>query len=177
MDEFNELLRSWQNFYFMIGGASATLIGLIIIALSLGINTIRRANKEDVANFSTPSVFYFVATLLVAGAMLVPDMTPVALALLLFAGGGFGLLRILWYIRGVIRYAHEHQDFELVDWLTQVILPLFGYILILLAALGFVMTQWTLALMLLWFSALVIIVCGIANAWSLVMTVIDQRPE
>jgi hypothetical protein len=177
MDQYYEILRSWQTFYFTIGGASATLVGLMIVALSLGIKFMERSNTEDVNNFATPSIVYFVTTLLIAGTMLVPNMPPLALAVLLFAGGGFGLLRLLWYVRGVLHYVRQYHDFKVWDWIFEVIFPPIGYLLILVAAVGFAISQWTLGLMSLWLATLIIIVCGIANTWSIVMTVVDLRPD
>jgi hypothetical protein len=38
MNAFTEMLRSWQNFYFMMGGAAATLV-IILLLLSAISNT------------------------------------------------------------------------------------------------------------------------------------------
>src|SRR5690349_6600991 len=93
-DSFNEALSGWQNFYFMIGGASATLAGLMFVALSLGQHLITEQTKTQMKIFATPSVIYFVSVLLLAGMMLVPIFTPVWMALVLFLSGGYGLLRV-----------------------------------------------------------------------------------
>ena len=35
-DTLSQALRDWQNFYILAGGASATLAGLMFVAISLG---------------------------------------------------------------------------------------------------------------------------------------------
>src|SRR5215468_8333896 len=93
MDAFNEALRGWQNFYFMIGGASATLAGLMFVALSLAQHLIDEHTRDQMRIFATPSIVYFVSVLLIAGVMLIPILTPEWLALIAFVCGAIGTLR------------------------------------------------------------------------------------
>jgi hypothetical protein len=46
-DAFVDTLQSWQNFYFMIGGASAGLIGLMFVALSLGMRLLSDNTRQS----------------------------------------------------------------------------------------------------------------------------------
>jgi hypothetical protein len=177
MDEFNETLRSWQTFYFTIGGASAALVGLMFVALSLGMHLINEQTRANVEHFASPSVFYVVTTFLIAGAMLVPTYVPVTLGLLLFAGSSLGLFRTVWYAKGLVRAAIEHQDFDLQEWLMQIIGPVSAYVLILLASLAFTLNQWPLGFIVLWIATLDLIVCGIANTWSMVLWIIYQNKD
>lgn len=174
-DVFNEMLRGWQNFYFMAGGAAAGLVGLMFVALSLGLSHVTTANREDVKLFATPSVFYFVSALLLACTMLIPTHTPPVLALIFFLGGGLGLGWTLHHVMGLFRVAKEHQDFNLIDWLSQIILPVASYALILIAAVGFIADQWSLALGGLWLVTIFLLLAAIANTWSLVIWIIEQR--
>ena len=59
-DLFIDTLHSWQNFYFMIGGASAGLMGLMFVALSLGTHLVNDETISSVGAFVTPSIIYFV---------------------------------------------------------------------------------------------------------------------
>lgn len=40
-------LRDWQNFYVLMGGASATLTGLMFVAISLGMNLARNEQTDE----------------------------------------------------------------------------------------------------------------------------------
>jgi hypothetical protein len=82
-DVFIETLHTWQNFYFMIGGVVAGLLGLMFVALSL-MHLVSDETREEFEIFVTPSEVYFVSALLVACVMLVPALTPPSLALALF---------------------------------------------------------------------------------------------
>src|SRR5262245_38044229 len=95
MDAFTETLRSWQNFYFMAGGAAAALMGLMFVALSLGTHLVSETTVANIGTFVTPSIIYFVSALLLACVMLVPTYTPPGLALIVFSGGIFGMIIIL----------------------------------------------------------------------------------
>lgn len=174
-DGFNDMLHTWQNFYFMVGGTAATLIGLMFVALSLGMGIISTEITEEMKAFVTPSVFYFVSVLLIACAMLVPLYSPLALALMLFVGGLVGLNWSIPFVRKLIRIAKKHQDFNLSDWLNQVILPVMNYALLLAVALLFAIDQWSLAFMVLWATSILLLVCAIGNTWSLVVWIVEQK--
>jgi hypothetical protein len=174
---FVDTLRSWQNFYFMSGGASAGLLGLMFVALSLGMHLVNDQTREDMHTFVTPSIVYFVSVLLTCCLMLVPDHTPSALALIFFSGGLVGLVRTLPYVRQLIQAANQHGDFEHADWLSQIILPVLSYALIVLAAICFAVGQWSLAFMGVWLTTILLLVCGIMNTWSLVIWIIEQRKD
>jgi hypothetical protein len=175
--DFTETLHSWQNFYFMAGGASAGLIGLMLVALSLGLHLVTDQTRSQIEAFATPSVIYFVSALLIACAMLVPDYAPPVLGALFLAGGAVGLLRASSHIRMLIRAAIQHQDFTGWDWLSQVILPVLSYALLIVTGLGFLIEQYPLAFGGVCLSMILLLIAAIANTWSLVIWIIEQpRP-
>ncbi|WP_139293627.1 hypothetical protein, partial [Escherichia coli] len=87
MDAFSEMLHGWQNYYFMAGGAAATLVGLMFVALSMATHLISDETSESMKYFVTPSIFYFASVLLLSCAMLVPTHSPASLAVILLFGG------------------------------------------------------------------------------------------
>jgi len=171
-DTFNETLRNWQNFYFMIGGAAAGLAGLIFVAVSLGMHRVTGEMEEDINIFVSPSIFYFVLVLLLSCVMLVPIFTASILALILFLGGIVGLLKTTPIARRLLRAAKKNQDFDLWEHLTQIILPVGSYGLILVAALCFAVDQRSFAFFGTWISAILLLICAISNTWSLVLWII-----
>ncbi len=86
-DVFNETLHGWQNFYFMAGGAAATLLGLMFVALSMSTHLISDEVRQEIDTFTSPSIFYFVSVLLLACVMLYPMISVVVLGVLLLLGG------------------------------------------------------------------------------------------
>lgn len=175
MDAFNQTLHSWQTFYFTMGGASAALIGLMFVALSLGTSLVAEANYEDARLFVTPSVLYFVSVLLIACIMLVPTYSPLGLALLLFTGGLPGFLLTSHYAYRLIGIAKRNQDFILSDWLAQVIAPLSGYGLLLIVAAAFASDHTDLAFAGAWFVTILLLLSAITNTWSLMAWIIERH--
>ena len=175
MDAFNEALRGWQNFYFMMGGAAATLAGLMFVALSLGQHLISDKTKEQMRIFATPSIIYFVSVLLLAGIMLVPIFAPVGIALVLFLGGAYGFLRASKLARILIQAARQNQDFTVGDWLAQIIGPVASYALMLVAALFFVGDQTTPGLIALGVATIALLLSAITNTWALVIWIVEQK--
>jgi hypothetical protein len=176
MDVFNETLRGWQNFYFMAGGAAAALIGLMFVALSLGMNVMTRVPNDEAKAFVTPSIIYFVTVLFVSCVMLVPLYNSSILGLLLGGGGLLGLWPTLRHARFLIQAAKEHQDFTLFDWLTQVLVPVGMYISLVIAG-GFILPQQDLAFMILWLVTVLLLICAIANTWSLMVWIMERPRE
>jgi len=46
-----DVLHDWQNFYVLMGGASATLTGLMFVAVSLGMNLVNDASEADIHTY------------------------------------------------------------------------------------------------------------------------------
>ncbi len=172
---FTETLHSWQNFYFMAGGTAATLIGLMFVTLSMGTHLISENTKNQIRLFVTPSVTYFISALLISCVMLVPTFTPPVLAFIAFLGGVMGLVNTIKPVIHLIKMAKQHQDFTLWDWLAQVILPPASYALLIIAAICFLTDQWPAAFLAVWIAIILLLLCAIANTWSLVIWIIDQR--
>jgi hypothetical protein len=136
MDPFTQALRDWQNFYFMIGSASATLMGLLFVALSVGAGRAAPDSIHSVRAFVTPSYSYFFAVLLVAAIMLIPSETFNSLGCLL---GIFGLGNIGYALLQFWRMLQHHQQRQPLDpdhWFWFFLFPLVSYLLIVGSAIG-----------------------------------------
>jgi hypothetical protein len=176
-DVFTETLRNWQNFYFMAGGASAALLGLMFVALSLGMHLIDKVTIQTFEDFASPSVHYFVSALIIACVMLVPAFTPPMLALVLFLGGAWRLTRTVKQTRRIIETARRAQDFDVPEWAFQVVLPNVSYALLLIASLALLIEQVAPAFFAIWFATVALMLCAISNTWSLVLWIVEQHKE
>lgn len=172
---FTETLREWQNFYFMIGGAATGLIGLMFVAISLGMHLVSDENKESIKIFVTPSIFYFGTILIIACIMLAPNFEPPFLATLLLIVGIVGLVNTVPVARKLMAVARKHQDFDLLEYLGQIILPVANYVLLTACAVGFAATHWTLSLVGLWLANILLLLAAISNTWSMVIWIVEQR--
>jgi hypothetical protein len=171
---FLDTLRSWQNFYFMLGGAAAALLGLMFVALSLGQHLITEVTRHSVEVFAEPNIFYFTTVLLISAVMLVPFSAPVLFAWLMLISGLIVMGRTAYHAYLMYRVALKHGDFNLGDWVGGVILPLIAYILLPVSGLLFVIFQWTLGFALLALGTVLVLIVGIINTWGLVIWIIYQ---
>jgi hypothetical protein len=94
MNAFVESIDSWRDFYMLTGSASATLVGLIFVAVTLHIDVIAEAKKSSDIRMLAEEIFInFLMVLSFAFIFTVPSDTP--------SGIGYPLL-----ILGTIRIAH-----------------------------------------------------------------------
>jgi hypothetical protein len=94
MNAFIESIDSWRDFYMLAGSASATLVGLIFVAVTLHIDVIAEAKKSSDIRMLAEEIFInFLIILSFAFIFTVPSDTP--------QGIGYPLL-----ILGIIRVVH-----------------------------------------------------------------------
>ena len=89
-------LTSWHDFYLTMGTASASLIGLLFVALSLNLDAIMGDSRDDLRAVAEQAFNSFSAVLLVAVCFLIPQNNPGDLGvvyLLLAIIGGYRMLR------------------------------------------------------------------------------------
>jgi len=97
---------SWHDFYLTMGTASASLIGLLFVALSLNLDAIMGESRDHVRAFAEQAFNSFSTVLLIAVCFLIPQHTAndlgvvyVVLAII----GGYRMLRrahTVWRGRG-----------------------------------------------------------------------------
>ncbi|HEV2281411.1 MAG TPA: hypothetical protein VGX75_03335 [bacterium] len=185
-------LQPWQNFYMLLGGASATLVGLMFIAISLGQT---RWTPEErpilTASFSafmSPTFIHFVYVLVTAAVVFVPTLSETVLGgLLVLTGiGSLGhIARNLPFFRE--RYRVGSIDRSDLWWYS--LMPSVGYILYLDAGIGLLRAaaggiSRGQALNALAAASVLLLVIGVRNAWDLVVylalrrldTPADRRP-
>ena len=132
-------LQQWQNFYMLLGGASATLVGLMFIATSLGASR-WTAEERPILNasfnaFMSPTFIHFVYVLVTAIVVFVPTLSETVLGgLLVLTGvGSLGpIARNLPFVRE--RYRARSLDRSDLVWYS--LMPSVGYILYLDAGIG-----------------------------------------
>jgi hypothetical protein len=175
MDIFPEMLRSWQNFYFMMGGVAATLLGLMFVAVSLGLGLVTDENRDSIKTFVNPSIFYFVAVLVLCSLMLIPELNPNALAIILLLLGIIAVKRVLPFANRLFQAARKFQDFDLQEWLFQIIFPVLSNLLVMVLALLFYLNYWQIAFLGLWLVIILLLLSAISNTWSLVMWIVEVK--
>jgi len=170
-ESFVEHLHGWHEFYLVVGGAAAALTGLMFVVVSIGPEIIATRAGGGVRAFVSPTIVYFTTVLAISGLMTMPDVAPGVLAAILAVGGVAGLAYMVW-IRGHREWRQNKLGLD--DWIWYIALPLFGYLLLIVSALG----MWRLGPLgplTLGFAMIVFLVVGIRNAWDLILWFAHQR--
>jgi len=169
----SDLAHAWHDFYLLVGTASATLVGLMFVAASIGAQVFTERSREAMRAFISPTVVHFGAVLFICMAATVPSQTWVTLAVLLILGGAAGTL----YAARVWVQIFVRRSFavDVIDRLFYALIPVAGYLLV--AGAAFLLlerSQWSLEVLA---AALVtLLYAGIRNAWDMTMWIVIRVP-
>lgn len=170
------LLSAWQNFYVIVGSASATLTGLMFVVVSLIASRGRQRSGEATGAFATPTVVHLCAALLIAAILNAPWPALWNAGLLLGICGLAGVI----YTLVIIRRTRRQNDYQpvLEDWLWHTIFPFIAYAALVGAALALAINA-TLAMFVIGAATVLFLFIGIHNAWDTVtyMTFTDSQAE
>jgi hypothetical protein len=169
----SDLVHGWHDFYLLVGTASATLVGLMFVAASIGAQVFTERSREGMRAFISPTVVHFGAVLFICIAATVPSQTWVTLAVLLVFGGAAGTIYAarVW----VQLFIRRSFAVDVVDRLFYALIPVVGYLLV--AGAAFLLldrSQWSLEVLA---AALItLLYAGIRNAWDMTMWIVIRVP-
>jgi hypothetical protein len=168
-----DVIHAWHDFYILVGTASATLVGLMFVAASIGAQVFTERNREAMRAFISPTVVHFTAVLLICIGAAIPSQTWATSALLLALGGVAGVIYSarLW----VHLFIHHTFVVDVIDRLFYALIPIVGYLLVVgSAVLLFERSQWGLEALAL--ALLTLLLAGIRNAWDMTMWIVIRVP-
>jgi hypothetical protein len=168
-----ELFHDWHDFYLLIGTASATLVGLMFVAASIGSSVFSEQNRSALQAFLSPTVVDFAAALFICIAVTIPSQTWLTLGLLLTAGGIAGLVYAgrVW-IEMIVR---RRYNVDMVDRLFYATIPLVGYLLVLASGVLLLLGKaWSSEITAA--AIVVLLFAGIRNAWDMTTWIMMRTP-
>lgn len=158
-------LNAWDSFYVIVGSASGGLVGLQFVVMTLIAEKPPVRAPEAGSTFATPTVMHFSSVLLLSAMLRAPwgAVLPAAVlsGLLGVAGAAYSLI-VAWRVR-----AQSFYRPVLEDWLFHALLPLAAYTLLALSAVAAPLHERG-ALFGVGAAALLLLFCGIHNAWDTV---------
>jgi hypothetical protein len=157
-------LHEWQNFFMILGTASATLIGAMFVVVSIGIGFLTRDRSPAIRTFLTSTVANLSTVLLGAAWSFVPALD------WLWFGGGIGLAGIggLVYATHVLFGFRQHDGTDPSDWFWYAVFPLAGYALLLVAAVA-ALHDGAVGVDIFAAALAAFLVVGIRNAWDMIV--------
>jgi len=158
------ILGSWTNFYIILGSASAVLIGLQFVSISLAAMKPPKKNEANAAStFSTPNILHFGAVLVISAIASAPWPGIFYPAVLLALIGIYGLTYSIIIARR-IRLQKVYKTL-LYDWFFYAIIPILVYLIMVISTFA-ILTYTALALFLIAGTAVSLLLVGIHNTWD-----------
>jgi uncharacterized membrane protein len=168
-----ELLHAWHDFYLLVGTASATLVGLMFVAASIGANLFTEKNREGMRAFISPTVVHFGAILLICIVAAIPSQTWRSLGGVLLVGSATGIIYSarLW----VQLFVRRSFDVDVVDRMFYALIPVLGYLLVLTSAcLLLVQSAWSLDVLAA--GLIILLLAGLRNGWDMTIWIVIRTP-
>lgn len=171
--DFSELLHEWHDFYMLLGTASATLVGLMFVATSIGATVFNEESRAALEAFITPTVVHFAAVLYACLVFVIPSHRWGTLSTLLALGGIAGTIysgRVI--VELVIR---RRFNVDLTDRAFYALIPLAGYLLALVAA-GLVFAHSETGAYAMAVAVMLLLTAGLRNAWDMMLWIMIKVP-
>jgi hypothetical protein len=158
-------LVEWESFYVIVGSSAGALIGLQFVVMTLIAEKPLLSSAEGGAAYLTPTIVHFGAVLLLSAVLRVPW----------HAIGGFAVTWGLVGLAGIVYVAIVNARMrrqalykaQIEDWLFHGVLPFAAYGLLALSALA-ASSHAREALFSVATAVLLLLFCGIHNAWDIV---------
>ena len=93
MDAFHRAVEGWHDYYHVIGDASAALMGLLFVSLSLNVHEITRKANADLRLLAGQTFSSYICLVMFALLFVIPNQGPLGLGLPML-----GIDSILLYI-------------------------------------------------------------------------------
>lgn len=163
--------EAWHEFYSLTGTASATLVGLLFVAASVGSGVWERPAALRV--FLSATVVHFSSILIVSLIAIAPLRSERITGVLIAAEALVGILYCGLVLRDLVREGLG-ASIDLEDRLWYAALPVVGYLLMALSgALSAVPIR--ISSLVLAASAALLLIVGIRNAWDITVWVVTRR--
>jgi hypothetical protein len=123
-----DTVASWRNYYELLGTGSATMIGLLFVAATVGAGAFSSDRRAPIRMFLSASVVHFAGILAVSLVVMAPLQGQIMFGALIVAGGLFGLAYYGATWRDTVQDGLIKRV-DLEDRIWYAFLPVGGYLL------------------------------------------------
>jgi hypothetical protein len=171
----SDILSPWREFYTLLGAASATMIGLLFVAATVGAGVFSADRSAPLRMFLSASVVHFSGILAVCLIVVAPLHSEIVLGALIAAGGLFGLAYYAVTWRDTVRDG-LNKAIDLEDRIWYAALPVVSYLFE--ATCGVVLAvRVDLGCVALAVSMGFLLVVGLHNAWDITLWSMTRRRD
>ncbi|HYM18486.1 MAG TPA: hypothetical protein VEU06_07985 [Micropepsaceae bacterium] len=170
------MFLDWDNFYLLVGGAAGALIGLMFVVATLTseMNIESKRLVQGSRIYITPIVFHFGVVFVVSAMTAVPELSSVAVAVVLAFLSASGLFYSAWTTIRLFHWKDPPPD--LSDKVFYGIVPVIVYLALAVTA-GAVWIAPANAPYPVGAIMLVLLLIGIRNAWDLATFFSQEAPK
>jgi hypothetical protein len=170
-----EIVNTWHDFYILVGTASATLVGLLFVAASVGSGMYTKDTHSAMRAFVSPSVVHFTSVMAACLIAIAPIRSWTVLGVLIAGEGLFGIVYagLVWH--NMMRHGYIAK-IDLEDRVWYAALPAIGYA-VMTSAGAAVLLQRDIGAGLLALAMGLLLLVGIRNAWDITVFAIIRRRE
>jgi hypothetical protein len=171
-----EVVRPWHDFFALVGTASATLIGLLFVAASVGSGFFSLERQFAFRSFLSPTVVHFTCVLVACLIAISPLQSRMLFGDLIGADGLFGVVYagVVW--RRMVHHGIS-ATIDLEDRIYYAALPAVGYTIMVAAGVAFIMRM-ELGCDVLAAAMGLLTLVGIRNAWDITaFTAVRRRDQ
>ncbi len=168
------MLHGWDNFFIVSAQASATLIGLLFVAVTLGVGLSTPHGLDATRAFLTPTLIRFSGALFQSMAVLPPWSSAWPVGIIL---GLLGLSGLAYQIH--VDFMQRKIDFASLDWLDWTVfsvVPVLGNAS-LIAGAGGLIAEKPFAPYAIAGAVTLLLVAGTYGAWNLTLWIARNRDK
>jgi hypothetical protein len=175
MQPLPQALAPWHDFYMLLGAASATMIGLLFVAATVGSGIFSQARRGALRMFLSGSVVQFGCILAGCLAVLAPLQYWALLGGIILGCGLFGLAYSAMAWRDALRDGLSAR-IDLEDRIWYAVAPAIGYLLEAGAGIALVLAKPTgCAALAVAMGALMVV--AVHNAWDITIWSVTRRGQ
>ena len=169
------LFAPWHDFYTLVGTASATLVGLMFVAASVGTGVFTPERQVGLRTFLSPTVVASSAVLATSLIGVLPVLNRSVPGVLL---GGIGLLGVVysWLVWRRMLHGGIAQSIDLEDRVWYTMVPAAAYLLLAMAGVALAIAM-DAACALLAVGVCLLLLAGIRNAWDMTTWIVLRRQD
>ena len=170
------MFHGWENFFYLIGSASAALIGLMFVVITLTAGQEPRRVSRGAPVYVAPIVFHFAVVFVVSAISEMPGLQSGAISVILACCAIAGLV---YSAVTTIRLCRRGWEDPIPDWSDKCFygfLPTIVYVALAVAT-GAVWVVERKAVLAIGAIMLALLLLGIRNAWDLATTLAQRAHE